>query len=147
MDDDKVHSDRRRAQVRRALTGQRGKPSVRPSHRDETYSMCRHLGRQPYEVPAKVLGVLTAKEEWGAHRHIRAVRRLRHNACRYRISWEGSDSSSNKSTSSSGSGTLSGDSPSLFSRKTRSLPESERGEEVVGCEGSGGERGPLSTAY
>ena len=76
VDDDEVRPDRGRAQVRRALQGQRGKPSVRPSHRDETYSMRRRLGRQPYQVPTAILGVPTAREEWGAHRHIGAVRRL-----------------------------------------------------------------------
>ena len=76
MDDDEVHAVHGRAQVHQALQGERGKPSVRPTHGDETYSMRRRLGRQPYEVPAKVLGVPTTREEWGAHRHIGAVRRL-----------------------------------------------------------------------
>ena len=109
--------------------------------------MCCRLGRKPYEVPAKVLGIPTTREEWGAHHHVGAVQRLRHNARRYGIGWEGSNSSSNKSASSSGSGTLSNGLSGLFSWKTRSLLESERGEEVVGCEGSGGERGPLSAAH
>ena len=109
--------------------------------------MRRLLGRQPYEVPAAVLGVPTAREEWGAHRHIRAVRCLRHNACRYRIGWEGSDYSSDESSSSSGNRSSGSDSSSLFSQKTRSLLESERGEEAVGREGSGEEGGPLSAAH
>ena len=146
MDDDEVRPDRGRAQVRRALQGQRGKPSVRPTHRDETYSMRRRLGRQPYQVPTTVLGVLTAREEWGAHRHVRAVRRLRHNARCYGIGWEGSDYSSDDSSSSSRSRSSGSDSTSLFSRKTGSLLESERGEEAVGREDSGREDGPLSAA-
>ena len=101
MDDDKVCPTRGRAQVRQALQGQRGKPSVLLTHRDETYSMRHRLGHQPYEVPVKVLGVPSAREEWGAHRHIGAVRRLRHNARCYGIGWEGSDYSSDESTSSS----------------------------------------------
>ena len=108
--------------------------------------MCRCLGRKPYEVPAKVLGVPSAIEEWGSHRHIGPIHHLQREGCRYRIGWEGSNSSSDESTSSSGSGTLCSDSSGLFSWKTGSLLESERGEEAVGCEGSGGERGPLSTA-
>ena len=147
MDDDEVRPDRGRAQVRRALQGQRGKPSVRPTHRDETHSMRRRLGRQPYQVPTTVLGVPTAREEWGAHRHVGAVRRLRHNARRYGIGWEGSDYSSDDSSSSSGSWSSGSDSTGLFSRKTRSLLESERGEEAVGREGSGGEDGPLGAAH
>ena len=147
MDDDEVCPDRGRAQVCRALQGQRGKPSVRPTHRDETYSMRRRLGRQPYKVPSAVLGVPTAREEWGAHRHVGAVQRLRHNARRYGIGWEGSDYSSDDSSSSSGSRSSGSDSSSLFSRKTRSLLESERGEETVGREGSGEEGGPLSAAH
>ena len=147
MDDDEVRPVRGRAQVRRALQGQRGKPSVRPTHRDETYSMRHHLGCQPYKVPATVLGVPSAREEWGAHRHIGAVQRLRHNARCYGISWEGSDYSSDESSSSSGSRSSNSDSSSLFSQKTRSLLESERGEEAVGREGSGEESGPLSPAH
>ena len=147
MDDNEVHPDRGRAQVCRALRGQRGKPSVCPTHRDETYSMRHRLGRQPYKVPTKVLGVPSAREEWGAHRHVGAVRHLQHNSRCYRISWEGSDYSSDESSDSSRSGTLGGDSSSLFSWKTRSLLESEQGEEAVGCEGSGEEGGPLSVAH
>ena len=147
MDDDEVCPGRGRAQVRRALQGQRGKPSVRPTHRDETYFMRRRLGRQPYQVPTTVLGVPSAREEWGAHRHIGAVRCLRHNARRYGIGWEGSDCSSDDSSSSSGSGSSGSDSSSLFSRKARSLLESERGEEAVGRKGSGEESGPLSAAH
>ena len=147
MDDDEVRLACGRAQVHRALQGQRGIPSVRPTHRDETYSMRRRLGRQPYKVPATVLGVPTAREEWGAHRHVGAVRRLRHNARHYGIGWEGSDYSSDESSSSSGSRSSGSDTSSLFSRKTRSLLESERGEEAVGHEGSGEEGGPLSTAH
>ena len=109
--------------------------------------MRRRLGRQPYEVPAKVLGVPTAREEWGAHRHIGAIRRLQHNARRHGIGWEGSDSSSDESSDSSRSGTSCSDLPSLFSRKAGSLLESEQGEEVVGHKGSGGEGGPLSAAH
>ena len=73
MDDDEVYPVRGRAQVRRALQGQRGKPSVHPTHRDETYFMRRRLGRQPYKVPAAILEVPSAREEWGAHRHVGAV--------------------------------------------------------------------------
>ena len=109
--------------------------------------MCRRLGCQPYEVPAAVLGVPTAREEWGAHCHVGAVRRLQHNARHYGIGWEGSDYSSNDSSSFSGSRSSGSDSSSLFSRKTRSLLESERGEETVGREGSGEEGGPLSMAH
>ena len=109
--------------------------------------MHRRLGRQPYQVPTAVLGVPTAREEWGAHRHVGAVQRLRHNARRYGIGWEGSDYSSDESSSSSGSRSLGSDLTSLFSRKTRSLLESERGEEAVGREGSGEESGPLSAAH
>ena len=105
-----------------------------------------HLGLKPYEVPAKVLGVSSTIEEWGAHRHLGPVRHLQQEGCHYRIGWEGSDSSSNESTSSSGSGTSSSDSSGFFSQKTRSLLESERGEEAVGRKGSGEERGPLSAA-
>ena len=108
--------------------------------------MRRRLGRQPYQVPTAVLGVPTAREEWGAHRHVGAVRRLRYNARRYGIGWEGSDYSSDDSSNSSGSRSSGSDSTSLFSRKMRSLLESERGEETVGREGSGGEDGPLSAA-
>ena len=108
----------------------------------------RHcLGHKPYEVPAKVLGVLSAIEEWGTHRHVGPIRRLRREGRRYGIGWEGSNSSSDKSTDSSRSGTSSGDLSSLFSQKMRSLLESERGEEAVGREGSGEERGPLSVAH
>ena len=124
--------------------GQRGKPSVRPTHRDETYSMRCCLGRRLYKVPTTVLGVPTVREEWGAHCHIGTVQHLRHNACRYGISWEGSDYSSDESSDASGSRSSGSDLSSLFSRKTRSLLESERGEEVVGREGSGEEGGPLS---
>ena len=109
--------------------------------------MRRRLGRRPYEVPTAVLGVPTAREEWGAHRHVGAVRRLRHNARHYGISWEGSDYSSDESSSSSGSRPSGSDTSSLFSRKTGSLLESERGEEAVGCKGSGEEGGPLSAAH
>ena len=109
--------------------------------------MRRHLGRQPYKVPATVLGVPTTREEWGAHRHVGTVRRLRHNARRYGIGWEGSNYSSDESSSSSGSRSSGSDSSTLFSWKTQSLLESERGEETVGREGSGKEGGPLSTAH
>ena len=108
--------------------------------------MRRCLGRQPYQVPTAILGIPSAREEWGAHRHVGAVRRLRHNARRYGIGWEGSDYSSDESSSSSGSRSSGSDSTSLFSRKTGSL-ESERGEEAVGREGSGEESGPLSAAH
>ena len=109
--------------------------------------MRRRLGRQPYQVPTAVLGVPTAREEWGAHRHIGAVRRLRHNARRYGIGWEGSDYSSDDSSSSSGSRSSGSDTSSLFSRKTQSLLESERGEEIIGRESPRGEDGPLSAAH
>ena len=75
-DDDEVHPSHERAQVHQALQGQRGTPSVHPMHCDETYSMCHHLGRKPYEVPTKVLGVPSAIEEWGAHCHLGPVRCL-----------------------------------------------------------------------
>ena len=107
------------------------------------------LGCKPYEVSTKVPRVLSNIKEWKLHlcHHFRVIHHIQQVCHGYRIGWEGSDSSSDKSSSSTGSGTMSNDSSSLFSQKTESLLESEWGEESVGHEASGEEAGPLSVAH
>ena len=85
------------------------------------------LGRKPYEVPAKVPRVSSDVKEWKSHpyHHLGVIHNLRQEGCHYGISWEGSNSFSNESTSSSGSRTSGSDSLSIFSWKAGSLLESE----------------------
>ena len=107
------------------------------------------LGCKLYKAPAKVPGVSSNVEEWKLHlyRYLRVIHNLLQESRQYGIGWEGSDSSSDESSSSTGSWSLGNDSSSLFSRKMRSLLESEWGEELVGWEGSGWEGGPISAAH
>ena len=89
--------------------------------------MHHYLGCKLYKAPAKVPGVSSNVEEWKLHlyRHLRVIHNLQQESCQYGIGWEGSDSSSDESSSSTGSWSLGNDSSSLFSRKVRSLLESE----------------------